>query len=474
MARAIKDKEYNQLGRKDPKRAAIYIRVSTDEQAKHGLSLDAQKKTLEDYCIAHGHRIVGFYVDEGLTARKTIKKRIQFNRMIEDVKQDKIDLVVFIKLDRWFRNVRDYYNTMDILDQHNCTWVATEEDYDLTTSSGILNLNLRLSISQNESDVTSDRINFVFANRRADGYVTSGSCPFGYKIENKRYVINEEKAERVRDIFNHFIATGSVDKTLMHYRNTYGYISINSIRKYLTNTAYIGQYKTKHGELLEDYTPAIVDEDIFNKAQSLIRKNVRRSRNDDDPNDFIFGGLLYCDSCGAKLSRNGKQKASKSKGIKFYHYYRCYNSTARNCENKKCVNQVTLEKEMLMMLKTEANKYIAENKIKGTKQAKKPKDNTGKIKTKLKNIRELFIDGDIDKTEYVERKMELEKELADNLALLKDENSPKDTRHLEGIINGDFETIYHTLTNENKRRFWASIIDKIYIENKVVTKIIFL
>ena len=168
MKRNIKDDTYNQLGRKDPKRVAIYIRVSTDEQAKHGLSLEAQKKSLEEYCKKHGHRVVGFYIDEGLTARKTIKKRLEFNRMIEDVKKTipmlpderrakyqflvvvgvlfLLQFVVFIKLDRWFRNVRDYYNTMDILDKHNCKWVATEEDYDLTTSSGILNLNLRLSI----------------------------------------------------------------------------------------------------------------------------------------------------------------------------------------------------------------------------------------------------------------------------------------------------------------------------------------
>ena len=78
MTRYIKDNEYTQLSRKDPKRVAIYIRVSHDEQVKHGLSLESQKKTLEEYAKKHGHRVVGTYIDEGLTARKTLNKRLEF------------------------------------------------------------------------------------------------------------------------------------------------------------------------------------------------------------------------------------------------------------------------------------------------------------------------------------------------------------------------------------------------------------
>lgn len=475
MKRNVKDSNYTQLGRKDPKRVAIYIRVSHDEQAKHGLSLEAQRKTLEEYCKKHGHRIVGFYVDEGLTARKTLKKRLEFNRMIEDVKKDLIDLVVFIKLDRWFRNVRDYYNTMDILDQHNCKWVATEEDYDLNTSSGILNLNLRLSISQNESDVTSDRINFVFANRRAEGYVTSGACPFGYKIENKRYVADEVNSERVKDIFDYFTKHGSIMGTVSYYREKYNCkISYNAIKKYLKNTAYIGEYRTEKGELIEDYTPPIIDRDTFEYAQTLICKNVKQTRGKSDPTEFIFTGLLVCNTCGSKYARNCKIKRNNKGGIAQYYYYRCYRVAGMNCQNKKTARQERIEEELLSKIKVEANKYIVENKLKGTKQGKKPVDNTAKIKNKLKNNRELFIDGDIDKAEYLERKQELEKQLNENIALLNSEDTPKDTRHLEELINSDFETIYHSLTNENKRRFWASFIDKVYIEDKKIVKIDFL
>ena len=474
MKRNIKDDAYNQLGRKDPKRVAIYIRVSHDEQVKHGLSLESQKKTLEEYCKKHGHIIVGTYVDEGLTARKTLRKRVQFNKMINDVKQDKIDLIIFIKLDRWFRNVRDYYNTMDVLEAHNCTWIATEEDYDLTTSTGRLNLNIRLSISQNESDQTSDRIHFVFDNRRAEGYVVTGSCPFGYKIVDKKYVPDEEKVKILNDIYDYYLKTGGARKTLLYYRENYGNLCYDTIRRYLSNPAYIGKYTTEKGEVIENYTPPIIDEDKFNRVQQLLSKNIRDNGNTKKDIDFIFDGLFYCTRCGARFTRNYKpEKKAKSQYYEYY-YYKCHKAYKMDCDNKRSVNEEQIEKLLLSKIKEEANKYISENKIKGSKGAKIPKDNTPKIKDKLKKLRELYIEGDIEKTEYLDRKEKLEKELAENIALLQHEDTPRDTRHLEKLINSDFETVYHTLTRENKRRFWASFIDKIYVDNREITKIIFL
>ena len=91
------------------KRAALYIRVSTEEQAMHGLSLTAQRETLERYVGDNGLKLAGIYVDEGITARKKYKKRAAFMRMLDDVRADRIDLILFIKLDRWLRNLADYY-----------------------------------------------------------------------------------------------------------------------------------------------------------------------------------------------------------------------------------------------------------------------------------------------------------------------------------------------------------------------------
>ena len=458
----------------DIKRVACYIRVSHDEQVRHGLSLDAQHKSLTDYVKKRDYKIVDYYVDEGLTARKTLRKRVQFNRMIEDVKKDKIDLIIFIKLDRWFRNVADYYKTMDILEAHNCTWKCTEEDYDLETSTGRLNLNIRLSMAQNESDQTSDRINYVFESRRREGYVTTGSAPFGYKIENKRYVVNEKEAEILRDTFNYFNKTSSLTNTLNYYRENYGYLAYNRLKKYLKNSAYIGEYKTEKGELIENYTPQIIDKEVFDYTQLLLSKNIKVCRNKHN-HEYIFDGLIYCNKCGGKFTKNTKlRRLLRDNVVKSYFYYRCYRVTSVNCDNNLALNEERLEHQLLNMIKDEADKYILENKIKGMKATKKPKDNTSKIQSKLKKLRELYLEDDIDKEEYEERKAKLQDELKKNIESLTVVEEPKDLSKLEALINSDFTSLYNSLDNPNKRRFWATFIDKIYIEDAVVTSIKFL
>lgn len=102
-----------------PLRCAIYIRVSTEEQHLNGLSLPAQKKALTEYAESHNYTIVGFYADEGISARKPMKNRKGLMQLLEDVKKNKIDMILVTKLDRWFRNIKDYNITEEILQAHN-------------------------------------------------------------------------------------------------------------------------------------------------------------------------------------------------------------------------------------------------------------------------------------------------------------------------------------------------------------------
>ena len=129
-------------------KAALYIRVSTSEQALHGLSVDAQKAALTEYANRHNMHIVGIYCDEGITARKRLDKRAAFQSLIADVQQNKIDLILVTKLDRWFRNIKDYYTTQEILEKHGCNWRTIFENYDTSTASGRLHINIMLSVNQ--------------------------------------------------------------------------------------------------------------------------------------------------------------------------------------------------------------------------------------------------------------------------------------------------------------------------------------
>ena len=146
-------------------RAALYPRVSSEEQVLHGHSLQAQEDALIDYANAHNMKIVGIYRDEGNSARKPALKRPVMLELLDDVKAGKIDRILFIKLDRWFRNVREYHKVQAILEEHNVTWQATQEDYSTATADGRFKVNIMLSVAENEADRTSERIRFVMASK---------------------------------------------------------------------------------------------------------------------------------------------------------------------------------------------------------------------------------------------------------------------------------------------------------------------
>ena len=193
------------------KRCAIYIRVSTSEQLVHGKSLEAQKDYLTSYAKDHGMIPVGVYADEGKTARKELKKRKAIHALLEDVKAGKIDVILFWRLDRWFRNMSDFYKVQDILDEYKVYWIsASEPGINMETRDGRLQLNVVLSIGQNEVDTTSERIKFVneASIRQKKVIFGEANMPRGYKIGvvngQKCMVKDPDQEELVNAFFDYF------------------------------------------------------------------------------------------------------------------------------------------------------------------------------------------------------------------------------------------------------------------------------
>ena len=140
-------------------RIACYIRVSTEEQKLHGISLDAQREKLNEYAEKHDLKIVEWYEDEGISGRKLIKNRPALQRMIKDAQAGKFDRIIFIKLDRFFRSVAEYHECMKLIDP--VIWTATEEKYDLSTANGRAFVNMKITIAELEADQTGERIKLV-------------------------------------------------------------------------------------------------------------------------------------------------------------------------------------------------------------------------------------------------------------------------------------------------------------------------
>ena len=160
-------------------RVALYARVSTEEQVRRGISIEAQLAALEDWAKREGHAVVDRYVDNGISARKPPSKRPELQRLLRDLPERKIELVAFCKLDRWTRNVKGYYQVQDVLDRHKVAWIAIHEDYETLTASGRMKVNIMLSVAENEADRTSERIKAVFDHKVALGQPITNALPLG-------------------------------------------------------------------------------------------------------------------------------------------------------------------------------------------------------------------------------------------------------------------------------------------------------
>lgn len=448
-----------------PLRVDLYIRVSGQEQAIKGLSLEAQQEDLEEYAKERGWVIVGTYIDAAKTARKRLGKRTNFLRMLEDVKQDKVDLILFTRLDRWFRSVADYYKVMEILDAHNCGWLTTQEQYDTTTAGGRLYINLRLSIVQNEADLCGERIGVVLDSKVKHGTVVSGKIPFGYWInEEKRLEVVPENAAIILDAFEHYRSTVSVRATAAYIQRTYGLNRDNiRCRRNLCQTLYIGHYES-NGRVNPNFCPPIVPRDLYDDVQKLLSNNTKANPTG---RVFPFTSILICAECGHRLA--GLQTG-------YGPYYRCpQHYSRRTCDHKKQIRESAVEEWLFTFLGDELEKQRLEWEVKEArrKQAAASVDRAA-IRRKLSRLKELYVNEMIDLEEY-RRDYELyAAQLTERTIPAVGEERPN-FEAIEAILETGFRKIYDGLEREEKRTLWRSVIKEIHVDKeRQITSIVFL
>lgn len=436
-------------------RVALYIRVSGEEQKIKGLSLEAQQERLEDYAREQGWLITGIYIDAAKTARKNMHKRVEFQKMMESVKRDEVDILLFCRLDRWFRSVADYYKVMEILQDHNCGWKTIDEEYDTTSANGRLYINVKLSIAQNEADICGERIDVVFDSKIAHGTVVSGNCPFGYRVnEEKRLEVIPEKAAIVQDAYNFFERNISKRSTIKHIRETYGVNWCDvTFRRMLSETLYTGVYD-RGGRRNENFCPAIISKTQFDRIQLLLKKNARSAPSG---RVYLFTSILKCDECDHKmvglLTRN-------------IYYYRCNQHFQRGrCRHGKEAREDAIETWLFDNLESELNRVRLEWEVKMVERKRLSSRQTDKavLKRKLSKLKELYVNDLIDIEEY---KKDYEIYTA-ALQQIPDPatETPPDFSAVERMLQADYKDIYDTLTREEKRTLWRSVISEIRLDN---------
>lgn len=454
------------------KYVACYCRVSTEEQKKYGFSIQAQKDALEKYCKVNGYKYE-FYIDEGISA-SSMKKRKALNEMLSKVTV--FDMILFTKLDRLSRNVLDANNINKLLIDNKCTMKAIDEDdIDTSTADGTFIFNLKVSLAQREIGKTSERIRFVFQNKREKGEVTSGTKKYGYNIVNRKFEINQLEAENIINLYKYFVdVNGNMQKTYKYFIQHFQNKGYDAMQGYLKDTAYIGKYKLYRKEIyLENYIPAIVDIKLWNKVQNLRNK---KTISKGQPLIDKFSGLIYCYNCHNRMCKKIDNRCKK-KVVRYVcdnSYRFILGTTNKRCPNSNIIREDTIEEYLLNNLKEQLTKYKFKINFQNTQNTKKIDTNLiNKLEKKLLKLKDLYLDDLIDKETYTSDYKKYSTELK-QLKSVSTFNKKKDLSYAEEIVNSDYLKMYNKLTIENKKKFWMSFIDKIYIEKGKIKEVTFL
>src|ERR1043166_5009760 len=202
-------------------RCAIYTRVSTDQGLEQDFnSLDAQYDSSSAYIRSQAHAgwtpLRGKYDDGGFSGADTDRPALQ--RLLGEVRAGKIDVIVVYKVDRLTRSLADFAKLIELFDKHNVSFVSVTQQFNTTTSMGRLTLNVLLSFAQFEREVTSERIRDKIAASKRKGLWVGGMAPLGYDTKNRKIVVNEDEAERVRTIFRSYLQLGSMNRLMTDLR----------------------------------------------------------------------------------------------------------------------------------------------------------------------------------------------------------------------------------------------------------------
>ena len=437
------------------KRCAIYIRVSTAEQRVEGWSLDAQRAALTALAASKGWKVIKIYADEGKTARKRLKDRRAIHQLLEDVKAGEVDIILFKELDRWFRSVSDFYKVQDVLDQYGVEWFSQEQPgLEMRTRDGRLQVNLLLSVGQNETDATSDRIKYTNKYLRQQKRWTSGAgnLPRCYTLDSEQHVIlHPEGAKYTRALIDRLHRYGSVRKALIETNEEYpdrqmGYTNAMNLLK---NPMLHGAYK----EVPDFVEKPLQTVEAWERTQSLIKRNATHTVG----RCFIFASLLRCAECGTQLHGSYTQGKYKQ-----YHYYRCRKASLEGrCSNKYSYPEIKLQAVMLQYVQDAvADLTVRVKAVKDARKKKKPrKGNRASIEKQLDKLEDVYISSDrMTKERYEAKKAAI-------LAKLVEEDEPEEKlpelaslEKIQALFDSGVEELYQSFTPEERREFWRGIL----------------
>ncbi|MGE3718534.1 MAG: recombinase family protein [Bauldia sp.] len=306
------------------RRCAVYTRKSSEEGLEQEFnSLHAQRESCEAYVAsqrAEGWLLVPDRYDDGGFSGGSLE-RPALKRLLSDIEKGKVDIVVVYKIDRLSRSLMDFAKLVEVFDRNEVTFVSVTQSFNTTTSMGRLTLNILLSFAQFEREVIGERIRDKFAASKKKGMWMGGWAPLGYRVENRKLVIDETEAALVRSIFERFLTCGSATVLVRDLRakgvvNRYGKpIDKGALYKLLNNRIYIGDAVHK-GTSYPGEHEAIISRPLWDKVHAILAESPRtRAANTRAQTPALLKGLIFGPT-GCAMSPTHTRR-----GGRLYRYY---------------------------------------------------------------------------------------------------------------------------------------------------------
>lgn len=471
------------------RKVAIYVRVSTTNQAEEGYSIDGQIDSLEKYCEAMGWDVYNKYIDAGFSGGSL--KRPEMANLINDVKKGLFDTVLVYKLDRLSRNVRDtLYLIKDVFNTNKIDFVSIQENIDTSSAMGTLFLTLLSAIAEFEREQIKERMQLGKLGRAKSGKSmqwAKTSYGYDYIKETGTLSVNPYQALIVRKMFEWYLSGMSITKLRDALNEQYGQDkewSYRTVRVILSNPVYCG-YNQFKGQIFPGTHEPIISEEDFNKAQEEIKTRQRTAAQRFNPRPFqakyMLSGIAQCGYCSAPLAiKLGTIRKDGTRLVKYEckqrHPRKTKGVTVYN-NNEKCDSGFYFKDDIERFVLTEISKLQTDSDyidklFSNTNQETIDRDGYQKqidnLTAKISRLNDLYIDDRISleelqkrSSDFMAKRAALEKEL-DADTSLKAVERKEDVRRVL-----DTKDIF-TLDYEQQKAIARALISKVRVTSESI------
>lgn len=462
------------------KNAAIYCRVSTEDQAREGYSLPEQQEKLKDLCKFRDYNIYSIYEDAGISA-KDMDHRPAFKKMLEEVKKGNINVIVAYKLDRLTRSVRDLEVLISELEKYECSLECAMDDINTSTANGRFFVRMLTVLSQLEIERVSERTKFGMVGAIKDGHIPVRKT-LGFMRDNKKLIINPAESEIVERIFDLYLKGNSYQKIANIFNeekilNKKWYDT--TIQKVLANPLYKGDFisggRTGNPVLYENVVEPIISKKLWEDCQEQTRKN---TRNYTRRNDYIFFQKIVCPNCNRIMAC--KAPGGKKKKYIYYQCNDCKTSIREDALIELLIENITTIIEYDITVR----QYFApllKHKVENTNELLTKEINA--LKDKITRLKDAYLNKVIEMDEYnedkkylesrikeIEKKQQEEKELDEYNFTFEDIMLKRDLESIKCLINplyhSSFEIKWNELSFQEKQELIMSYIESIEVIKK--------